>query len=1701
MPDTATLDEPFNGVHYTYFQDNLPDWLIQTAPIRIATFQATPLKDFPPYPHAAPEQHQQLKTAIADHWHRQNLLDKRLAGLNDVYAFAEPLLKAALSDYGDVDVRNTYLRLYVEAAKAWWTINVTGAQTSKTVSLLDAALGNFAAADRFLDFAFLGPQDARGQRDILSIPHRTTGVRLTAERFKSICRTLDIGAQYQRKLTEALGFNNPTVARALRDDGMARQKAALKSAAHMALIKGDLKHHGHDAILKLVDDRPGATLDGAPLQAYTLSLMNVALVGIVLFINTPGSRVIAYVAEDPDHPLKEYASPLAFMQELTRQLRDRARYQVFFSQFVPHRERGAFFAGLNARLSQVKWRQKARTDSGPSWKDTPISDPNLHFSVQHWQLDYRQRPPTPATDTLWHYLFRTQLNKVVNDARDIAWSTADVDRRARWAWWDNLEQMLSDILNAALLVLTPFVPGLGELMLAYSAYQVLDEVFEGIVDWAQGRRIEAWEHALGVAESVGQFVVFAGATKLGTLARLKLSPFVEGLIPVERADGTRRLWNPDITPYAQKHLRIAEGSTPSPSGLHSREGKTLLTLDVHPLEVQYDPLIEEHRVVHPERPQAYQPRVQLNGDGVVTHEGENPCTWERPELMRRLGHRVQPFSDLQLEQLRIASGTEDGVLRRMYVNNEPLPPLLDASLKRLEAVEALKRAGEHIRTGQALSADPANDWFEQMVTELDGWPQGKALEVFLKPDLTGSSHHYGASDALPTDTLRISIGEVLSGRLPERVLGFLDEAAITTLLGGEVPAEQRVQTLRDKLANYVLSQTGDLAPALHGASEASDDPAIIGLREDHPDLELSLARRLLDSALPSERQTLADTQHWPLRLRNQASELHLSTESVRAYEGFYPPAAPTPATENLVLKSLLFNTDALADLRVQIREGSVDGTLRSEVGQDTASTRRVLVHSSLGYAVCDSAGLQLHSFTSLYEAVLLGLPGESNLGFKPGQGEAFKEWLMSTFEPMSERRRVLAEPEQHRVITRETQQLLGGPTLSSCRPTRAQTNPEHARDVLQRLFPSLSEERLKRFIDEIPPPQLSATLDELTEQKYALQAQLRAWKQTPTLHPKGSPEEHQQRIRRKRLVHTLEHCWGDRFAEYTDDWGRTQSGARLMLDGIPLPESLPELSVTFEHVTYLGLSQSSFSQTHCSLLKLFPSLRSLDLSYNAVMRLPSELRQMFSLKNLNLSNNRMVLFPEDVALLRNLRRMQALALGHNPLGLPPDISLMPNLRHLDLNHTQISEWPTGLFAHPRETAFFLELSGNPIPHLPALTPEPSAARTVARARLDCNALSNDQRDLYERYRTEVGLDPYRTYEPQGKSDPWTTGDNLDTRLKRERLWDAVEAEHGSQGFFEVIKLLEPPTFFETPEDQRRFALNQTEQTERVWRLIEAAHADSALRERLFKLSSFPGLCGDGGAQIFNEMGVEVMASEARRSSVSLKELEARLVTLAKGTARLKHLNLVAQQDIARRLRPIEAGGEGLRLRSQVVDGLAGEVDEVEIHLSYQTSLAYLLDLPWLSDHMLYRETAGVSPKQVERAYNMVRELGQGDGLVNQMLLEPYWETFLRETYDSLYQENANTYTQKFYRLDDLQTLQAQWLEEHLPQQKEELKALAYELDVPESVVFADTPMSDELYNRLLNDLGYNEKEWMRSLTRKALKKARARRNRASPPRR
>jgi len=173
----------------------------------------------------------------------------------------------------------------------------------------------------------------------------------------------------------------------------------------------------------------------------------------------------------------------------------------------------------------------------------------------------------------------------------------------------------------------------------------------------------------------------------------------------------------------------------------------------------------------------------------------------------------------------------------------------------------------------------------------------------------------------------------------------------------------------------------------------------------------------------------------------------------------------------------------------------------------------------------------------------------------------------------------------------------------------------------------------------------------------------------------------------------------------------------------------------------------------------------------------------------------------------------------------------------------------------------------------------------------------------------------------------------------------------------------------------------------------------------------------------------------------------------------------------------------------------GNPDEVEVYLAYQTGLAKRLSLPWQSEGMLYRPVSGVTDAMIDDAYETVLSRENGDGLVNKMLELNFWEHFLRETYISQFEENKTLYLRKFERLETLRTTQHEWTnstqltEAQRTDLKNRLKELMNDLPIPETVIFTEEPMSEEFHDRLLNDLGYDERELSRRLTRDALKKA------------
>ncbi len=220
---------------------------------------------------------------------------------------------------------------------------------------------------------------------------------------------------------------------------------------------------------------------------------------------------------------------------------------------------------------------------------------------------------------------------------------------------DNATKMITDIFNAALMVITPFVPFLGELMLAYTVYQLSSEIIEGVVGPGRGP-ISRSRRTCGERDqrSGATGHVAAGAAVGGALRR---SLFVDDLRVVE-VNGQPRLWNPDLAPYARHDLQLPADAQPDALGLHERQNQRILRLKDRHYVVAHEAASDTYRIQHPTRPRPI-PRdsnTMTTAPGCMKEKTRAPgtarrCTsalvlfWWKASLPRN-GHKPAPPAEL-----------------------------------------------------------------------------------------------------------------------------------------------------------------------------------------------------------------------------------------------------------------------------------------------------------------------------------------------------------------------------------------------------------------------------------------------------------------------------------------------------------------------------------------------------------------------------------------------------------------------------------------------------------------------------------------------------------------------------------------------------------------------------------------------------------------------------------------------------------------------------------------------------------------------------------------------------------------------------------------------------------------------------------------------------------------------------------------------
>ncbi|MNM21883.1 hypothetical protein D3C81_322510 [compost metagenome] len=987
-----------NSIHFDFIKSVIPDWIVNSSLQRMADLRNTPKVVSEWHKAASPTEHLAAKVATQASWMAQSTVDRMLDNLQDVESFAQPILTQAIRDqYGVVvDVRETYLRLYSTAKTSPWALNVTGGVSSRTVSLLNASLHNFAEGEFFsADSVFIGKPDEIGQFEIKSLG-------ITVEQFKALCRTLDIGTQYKKHLESYLIPEDAMVRAVVQQRIVDSQKSAMKAAAHLALMKKDIGPAAYLTMLNMVRGKKGQVFDGGPVRYYHLSMLGTRLTGIVLIaadLDTPGAnvrRVIAYVPHDPEHPLKEYASTVEFARELTRQLRgnDQASasaptsYQTFFSRFVDHGQRGHFFAALNARLEQVTY-HGAQPGSGlPAWRETQVERPDLRFASVSFESDIASR----QHDDPWIYLYERQVDKILADGRALAVTTADADSAARWAWIENLEKMLSDIMEVGLLIVTPFVPVLGQAMLGYMVYQLVDGVVEGVVEFAEGEYLEAAEHLIGVAENMIQLGAFAAGGIIATqVVKPRLSSFLEGTRQVTLRNGEQRLWGKNLQPYLLQNLRLAADSNPDAHGLHQHQGKQILPLDGDHFELTLDSRTGKHRVQHPTRPEAYQPLAESNGTGAFVIEGEQPHTWDADKLIKRLGPSVEGLTD-RFGDIRTVSRADPGALVRMYADNERAIPLLSDTVTRFRIDRDIHTFIRNIGSSHAqdyLQADAL--WQFQL---LDGlWP-GRAIE------LVGADGQVLYSLGSAAEPVSIHADRLANTDLIDTLLSYLDDDETRQLLGDEAHASlgsrrKNAERVRMQLAQLADQRKVSLFDTRYRGIERAVSAEARVIQDEVSGLPAIVAEELVALARPEELQALK-MRRLPERLEGFAKWALRDVRISRAYEGFYLESVDNPDFDALALHSLENLPGWNADVRIELRHYSVDGLKLDSIGRDDAAIRRTLVMSDSGvFQACDEHGNPLHSGSDLFTSILQALPDAERdaLQIHIGQGPILKAAL------------------------------------------------------------------------------------------------------------------------------------------------------------------------------------------------------------------------------------------------------------------------------------------------------------------------------------------------------------------------------------------------------------------------------------------------------------------------------------------------------------------------------------------------------------------------------------------------------------------------------------------------------------------------------------------------------------------------------------
>ncbi|MNJ11094.1 putative E3 ubiquitin-protein ligase ipaH7.8 [compost metagenome] len=1592
MPTPRSISIP--GLNGPFLQSRLPDWLKHATPDDVERlrnhqvaeqFTSTGTADW--FSSALPGERQALLDYQARRRASAQALATSLKPLKGIGEFAEPLFRARLTHELDItpDVDTVeFVQFHPESHLLGFIVK----NVPRRQSLMQAALQNFAEDAKFEKGSALAPKDAL-LMELLPATEQAyprfgyryqSKLDIEPSRFARLCHELDLGGRYQQHLQQV--FEAPETRVQIRTQAIATRKDQLRVQMQIAFMKGAISAQARQMLSSLLQGERAAHFNGKPVRCWRMEMFGAPLSEVVVMgadreRSEQVEPIVVYMPGAPLCPLKEYPSAFAALQDLHINLGSPA-YQVLLRQYAGK----ARESHVLDQLDSVLYHQVQQANGVYVRQFNP-----------HGNLQVREEP---IDAELFGYLQDRHLERLKADARVLAVPSADVDeqaREARLAYWEGIG---FNVLNAAAF----FVPGLSEVMAVVGAAQLVNEVVEGAQAWEDGDLDQVWAHL----QSVGLNIALVAGLGMagGAAARLESSEFVDCLVQVKRPDGQVRLWKPDLTPYASDIALVGHES--NEQGLFQIADKHYIRLDNRAHEVTHD-AHGEWRMVHPHDPLAYQPLLRHNGQGGWVAHGEQPLTWRRTQLMRRLGPLAEGVDDTQLMIAADISGISDDVLRTVHVAQAPMPPLLIDTLQRLQLNRQLDTWIGNVRNG--LPGGVGRDCAALLAIEMPGWPR-RPIEVIDGAEFSPVSTHYGQERWPGVEPLKVPMSELVANRLPEIVLRDFDEQAINQLLGVHVQRADRLQTLRTLMAQQAEHGRRILFKRIFAASGNSASAEASLLQRSFATLPTQVCEELVSHATPLEFEKMqgADAR-LPLRLAEEARLYQRQIRLNRAFEGIYWPQLSSLDSDCLAVRMLEGLPGWSGKIHLRVYDGSVNGTLIAEVGEPSG-TPKTLVCRPAGYSAYDAQGNELTTDDTLASALLKALPDSERqaLGLQLSDHERLRTALVRL--AAGDRLRASAvlgqQPVQPwlRTPLRLADGRVGYP-LSGRGAASVRFSSALKRQV-RSLYPVMSDDELGPFLEALGASDAEriAALTQRHEQYRHLVEVLDRWVDRRQLVDAGDGWARTVRSADLyRVAERIKKAWRRETIRVHSADGRC-IGYRLDLGDIRLG-SLPGLSADFSHVADLNLANMGLGSVPDDFLRAFSSLRWLSLNGNRLHRLGEVVGELQQLTRLSLQNNNLVINEASQSVLNRLTNLKFLQLENNPLGRPPALTHLPQILNLTLRNTGIHDWPAGVFELQR--LLVLDLRDNQIARIPADVLEPSAQA----ARFDwVNAVTNlsgnplDAQSLARlgSYRQRTGTTfGIRTGQragyvrvdasPAHASSRWLVGVDAGQRAQITQYWGTLAAEPDSGDFFRLLDDLR-----NTADFQRGYAVLR----ERVWKVLAAANNSTRLRQELFEFVAHPHTCGDGTILVFSQLEVMALVQEARESG-TVVGAEHALMELARGLSRLDAVERIALREIAVRR---EAG------RS---------VDEVEVRLAYRIGLAERLELPGQPRRMIYVGKAEVSQVLLDAAGTEVLEGETADALKASIVSRDFWVEFLKSRYRARFDEANRPYFSRLVALD------------------------------------------------------------------------------------